>query len=102
MYRNNQWWFYRILCLGLTGRVFLFGGAKGGLSAEGAKLRLPKARNPSRLGGLGERRKLPSGVWGGDPETEAILNISSQNGVHFGVLVAVGLEHVIVFFTITY
>ena len=26
-------------------------------SAEGAKLRLPKARSPSRLGGLGERRK---------------------------------------------
>src|SRR6218665_1421773 len=44
----------RILCLGgLTGRAFLFGGAKGRLSAEGAKLRLPKARGPSRLGGLG-------------------------------------------------
>src|SRR6218665_4126126 len=28
-------------------------------SAEGAKLRLPKARSPSRLGGLGERRKFP-------------------------------------------
>src|SRR6218665_3883438 len=28
-------------------------------SAEGAKLRLPKARSPSRLGGLRERRKLP-------------------------------------------
>ena len=48
----------RILCLGgLTGRIFLFGGLKGGLSAEGAKLRLPKARSPSRLGGLGERRR---------------------------------------------
>src|SRR6218665_571950 len=28
-------------------------------SAEDAKLRLLKARSPSRLGGLGERRKLP-------------------------------------------
>src|SRR6218665_3324173 len=28
-------------------------------SAEGTKLRLPKARSPFRLGGLGERRKLP-------------------------------------------
>jgi len=27
-------------------------------SAEGAKLRLPKARSPYRLRGLGERRKL--------------------------------------------
>ena len=43
--------------------------------AEGVKLRLPKARSPSRLVGLWERRKLPSVVWGGAPETEAILNI---------------------------
>jgi len=50
-------------------------GAKEGLSAEGAKLRLLKAKSPSRLGDLGERRKLPSGVWGGAPETEAILTI---------------------------
>src|SRR6218665_1905561 len=55
-------------------------------SAEGAKLRLPKARSPFRLWGLGERRKLPSGVWGGAPETDAILNILCQNGVHFGRL----------------
>jgi len=55
-------------------------------SAEGVKLRLLKARSPSRLGGLGERRKLPSGVWGGAPETEAILSISCQNWVHFGIL----------------
>jgi len=31
------------------------------VSAEGAKLRLPKARSPSRLGGLCERCKHPSG-----------------------------------------
>src|SRR6218665_883782 len=43
-------------------------GAKEGLSTGGAKLRLPKAGSLSRLG-----------VWGSD----AILNISSQNGVHF-------------------
>src|SRR6218665_2569865 len=28
--------------------------------AEGAKLRLPNARSPSRLGGLGKRRKKPT------------------------------------------
>jgi len=36
-------------------------------SAEGAKLRLPKARSPYRLGGLGERRKLPKRGLGGSP-----------------------------------
>src|SRR6218665_828897 len=77
----------RILRLGgLIGRVFLFGGAKGRLSAEGAKLRLPKAKSHSRLGGLGSIVSSPSGVWGGAPETDAIVNISSQNGVHFGIL----------------
>src|SRR6218665_1478320 len=52
-------------------------------SANGEKLRLPKARSPSRLGGLGERRKLPSAVWGGAPEADAIFNILCQNGVNF-------------------
>src|SRR6218665_2632005 len=47
-------------------------------SAEGAKLRLPKARSPFRL------RKLPSGVWGGSPETDVILNISCQMEYIFG------------------
>jgi len=55
-------------------------------SAEGAKLRLLKARSPSRLGGLGERRKLPQRGLGRSQETEAILSISSQNWVHFGIL----------------
>ena len=37
----------------LTGRECLFRrGVKGGLRAEGAKLRLPMARSASRLGGL--------------------------------------------------
>src|SRR6218665_2066961 len=79
--------FYDFVFGGLTGWAFLFLGTKGELSAEGAKLRLPKARSPSRLGGLGERRMLPSGVWGGAPETDVILNISSPDGVHFGILV---------------
>jgi len=55
-------------------------------STEGAKLRLPKARSPSRLWGLRERRNLPSRVCGGAPETEAILSILCQNWVHFGIL----------------
>jgi len=61
----------------------------GNESAEGTKLRLLKARSPYRLGGLGERRKrsdFSSGVWGGAPETDAILNTSCQNWVHFGML----------------
>ena len=37
-------------------------GAKEGLGAEGAKMRLPKARSPSQLGGLGERRPQ-RGLW---------------------------------------
>ena len=69
---------------GANGAGICFGGAKEGLSAEGAKLRMP--RSPSRLGGLGSVVSFPSGNWGGAPETDAILNISSQNGVHFGIL----------------
>ena len=49
--KQMEWWFrrwdtYENVRVGVIG------------SAEGAKLRLPKARSPSRLGGLGERRKL--------------------------------------------
>src|SRR6218665_4184343 len=66
--------------------VFLFRGAEGGLKAEGAKLRLPKARSPSRVEGLGSVVSSISGVWGGAPETDAILNISSRNGANFGIL----------------
>src|SRR6218665_1402763 len=65
------------------GGGFFLGGAKGGLSAEGVKLRLPKARSPSQLWGLGERRKLPCGVWGSAPEADAIFNILCQNVVQF-------------------
>jgi len=46
-------------------------GAKGQLSAEGAKLRLPKARNPSRLGGLRERCKLPQRGLGRSPRNRS-------------------------------
>ena len=65
-------------------------GAQGGLSAEGAReaaIAEGKKLSPSRLGGLGERDKLPSGVWGGDPEADVILDILSQNGVHFRILI---------------
>src|SRR6218665_1241191 len=54
-------------------------------SAEGAKLRLPKARSLSRLQGLGNVLNSPSGVWGGAPEADAIFNILCQNGVHFWI-----------------
>ena len=58
-----------ILCLGAARvEIFVLGGAKGGLSTEGAKLRLPKARSPSRLGSLGERRKLPQRGLGRSPK----------------------------------
>src|SRR6218665_2320556 len=60
-----------ILCLGgYQGGNFYFGGAKGGLSAEGAKLRLLKARSPSRLGALGERRKIPQRGLGQSPRNQ--------------------------------
>src|SRR6218665_2725123 len=55
-------------------------------SAKGAKLRLPKARSSLRLGGLRSVVSSPSGVWGGAPENDAILNILCQNGVHFWLL----------------
>src|SRR6218665_3402571 len=57
--------------------VYNFGGVdivKNGESecAEGAKQRLPKEKSHSRLA----RRKLPSGVWDGALETNAILTFS--------------------------
>ena len=69
---------------GANGAGIFVWGAKVGLSAEGAKMRFPKARSPSRLGGLGEHCKLPSGEppERGAPETDAILNISSKNAEH--------------------
>ena len=38
---------------GANGAGIFLGGTKGGLSAEGEKPRLPKARRTSRLEGLG-------------------------------------------------
>src|SRR6218665_3616415 len=54
--------------------VYNFGGTEIGkigdnASAEGVKLRLPKARSPSRLGGLGECRKLPQRGLGRSPRS---------------------------------
>src|SRR6218665_840352 len=48
-------------------------------SAEGTMLRLPKARSPSRLGGLGSVVSSPAGSGACRvPETVRILNISCQ------------------------
>ena len=55
-------------------------------SAEGAKLRLLKAKCSSRLEGLGSVVSSPSGVWCRAPETDAILSISCKNWIHFGFL----------------
>ena len=41
---------------------------------RGGRWRAPKAL-AMRLGGLGERRKLPSGVWGGAPASKAFGGI---------------------------
>src|SRR6218665_4157610 len=62
-----QWRFNDFVFGGLTWWEFLFWGAKGGFRAEGAKLRLPKARSPSRLGGLGKRLNLPQRGLGRSP-----------------------------------
>jgi len=68
--------------------VYYFGGTDiekivESESAGGAKLRLPKARSSSQLGGLGSVVSSPSGVWGGAPEAVEILSISCQNWVNF-------------------
>ena len=66
----------------------MFWGAKGRLSAEGAKAAIAEGKKPlTTIGVLGSVVSSPSGVWGGAQETDVILNISSQNGVHFGILV---------------
>src|SRR6218665_222301 len=52
-------------------------------SALRTKLLLPKTKSPSRLGDPGASY-VPSGVWGGAPEADAIVNILFQNVVHFG------------------
>src|SRR6218665_1963139 len=46
-------------------------------SAEGAKMRLPKARSPSRLGGLRERRK--------PQKPTRFLTFYAKKGVHFWI-----------------
>src|SRR6218665_1856162 len=55
---------------GANGAGIFVWGAKWGLSAEGAKLRLPKARSLSRLGDLGERRNLPQRGLGRSPRNQ--------------------------------
>src|SRR6218665_2320325 len=53
-------------------------------SAEGAKLRLPKARSPLRLGSLRERRNLRQR--GRGPRNRRDFEHFMPNGVHFGFL----------------
>src|SRR6218665_3383755 len=55
-------------------------------SAKGAKLRLPKARSPLRLGSLRERRKLPQVGLGRSPRNRRDFEHFMPNGVHFGLL----------------
>ena len=56
------------------GRVFLFGGANG-------------IKRRSRETAIAEGKKpLTTRGSGGAPETDAILNISSENEVHFWIL----------------
>src|SRR6218665_2807292 len=84
-----QWRFNDFVFLGLLGWEFLFWGAKGGLSAEGAKLRLPKARSPSLLGGWGEGLKPPGGGGGGPPRNRRDFEHFKPNfqAKHFVILV---------------
>ena len=51
----------RILCLGDNGAGIFIWWAKGGLSAEGVKLQLPKARSHTRLDSLGSVVSSPAG-----------------------------------------
>src|SRR6218665_1971908 len=62
------------------------GNIVGKIFEKFGKVQAPKASKSLTFKGSGERRKLPSGVWGGAPETETILNILCQNGVHFWIL----------------
>src|SRR6218665_505366 len=55
-------------------------------SAKGAKLRLPKARSPFRLGSLKERRKLPQRRLGLRPRNRRDFEHFMPNGAHFGAL----------------
>src|SRR6218665_2665914 len=63
---------------GAIGAGIFVWGAKGGLSAEGAKRRWQKAKSPPRLLGSGGVVSPPSGVGGGVPETDMIFNINSS------------------------
>src|SRR6218665_1572180 len=52
-------------------------------SAEGAMLRLPKARSPFRLGDLGSVVSSPSGDLGRSPRNRRDFEHFMRNGVHF-------------------
>src|SRR6218665_821992 len=71
---------------GLMGRGFLFGGLMG-IKRRRCKTAIAEGKKPPHdYGVLESVVSSPSEVWGGAPEIEAILNISSENGVHFWIL----------------
>jgi len=74
--------------VGLTGRVFLFGDLMGIKRRRRETVIITEGmlQEALRLGDLGSVVSSPSGVWGGAPETDAILNISSLIGIHLGIL----------------
>ena len=59
-------------------------GAKEGLSAARLEATIAEGKKPLLTREPGS--VVPSGVLGGAPETDAILNISSQNEAHFWIL----------------
>src|SRR6218665_538236 len=106
MLQSHIIWLYQILTALLNSRpiqytssggsrILCLGGKWVGYFCLGGLLRIKRRRRETAIAegkkplttrGLGERSKLPSGVWGGAPDTKAILNISSENGVHFWIL----------------
>src|SRR6218665_4181726 len=76
-WRFRSWDTYQNVCVGVIA------------SAEGAKLRLPEPRSPSRLGGLGERRKLPQQGLGRSPRNRRDFEHFKPKfqAKHFGILV---------------
>src|SRR6218665_2645822 len=76
----------RIFCLGANAGGYLCWGGLTGIRRRRRETAIADGKKPLTTRGSGERRKFPSGVWGGAPETHAILNISSENGVHFWIL----------------
>ena len=60
-----------------------------GENVLGGEWRAPKARSPSRLGGLGERRKLPQRGLGLRPSRQRILEHLISNEACFWQYISV-------------